>query len=145
MKTIVIPMPCKQKTEEMTPVPSGRFCGLCNKTVVDFTDKTECEIQRYFMHNAGQKTCGMFWERQLAPREKRSFNQIRFAAALLLIFGASLFQACNESPPRRVIGDSIMVPDDVLEQRALRAADSIRIADSIAALNHKHDSVKEKE
>jgi hypothetical protein len=41
----------------MTPASGGRHCAACQKTVVDFTQKTDAEILAALRQAAGQ-TCG---------------------------------------------------------------------------------------
>ena len=40
-----IPNPCTEKWEGMKPVEEGAFCSVCNKNVVDFSEKTSTEIK----------------------------------------------------------------------------------------------------
>jgi hypothetical protein len=48
----------------MTPAEQGRFCGSCQKTVVDFTLMTDNELLDYFS-KAPAHTCGRFFNDQL--------------------------------------------------------------------------------
>ncbi|OQP62363.1 hypothetical protein A3860_28815 [Niastella vici] len=48
----------------MTPREQGRFCGSCQKTVVDFSMMSDQEVLNYFL-KAGHKVCGRFAEDQL--------------------------------------------------------------------------------
>lgn len=60
-----IPQPCSESWDAMTPTSAGRHCAACQKTVVDFTQKTDAELLAYFAQpSAG--TCGRFWADQLA-------------------------------------------------------------------------------
>ena len=34
--TLTIPEPCGENFNAMTPVKGGKFCGSCDKTIVDF-------------------------------------------------------------------------------------------------------------
>ena len=56
--------PCYQNWHTMTPKEQGRFCGSCQKTVVDFTLMTDKEILDY-ISKAGQHVCGRFMTDQL--------------------------------------------------------------------------------
>ena len=44
---ITIPQTCHESWSEMTPNTLGRYCASCDKTMVDFTRKTDIEIAAY--------------------------------------------------------------------------------------------------
>lgn len=60
---LTIAEPCHEKWNEMHPqdadAPAGRFCGVCDKTVVDFTNKNSLEISTILQNSTG-KVCGRF-------------------------------------------------------------------------------------
>ncbi len=96
---ISIPEPCHENWGTMTPNEQGRFCGSCQKTVVDFTTFSAEDIQNYFTKHYGQKVCGRFKKQQLNSIDiqisSTIFSQMsasrKFALALLLVFGTTLF------------------------------------------------------
>jgi len=49
----------------MTPTAAGRHCAACQKTVVDFTQKTDAEILAILANAGGSETCGRFGTDQL--------------------------------------------------------------------------------
>jgi hypothetical protein len=59
-----IPKPCHEKWNEMSPGNGGRFCGACNKTVIDFSQMTDRELLDFFKKPAGS-VCGHFNQFQL--------------------------------------------------------------------------------
>ena len=63
--SLAIPQPCPQSWAAMTPESAGRHCAACQKTVVDFTLKTDAEILTYLARAAGTRTCGRFAAGQL--------------------------------------------------------------------------------
>jgi hypothetical protein len=76
----------------MTPDKDGRFCGSCEKTVVDFTKKTNEEIAAYFL--AHGNVCGKYRADQVsAPARKPRVKWL--AAVLLFIFGAAFITSCR--------------------------------------------------
>lgn len=56
--TIRVPQPCSESWAAMTPAAQGRHCAACQKTVVDFTLKTDAEILAYLTKAASGRTCG---------------------------------------------------------------------------------------
>jgi len=62
---IKIPNPCHEDWNKMTDSDKGRFCKSCQKTVIDFTEKTPVEIAAFFHQNKGKKVCGRFRSYQL--------------------------------------------------------------------------------
>lgn len=71
-----IPEPCHENWQQMTPLEQGRFCGSCQKIVVDFSVMTDKEVLDYFS-KASQHVCGRFSSDQLnkeitvTPAKKR--------------------------------------------------------------------------
>ncbi|THU40643.1 T9SS type A sorting domain-containing protein [Niastella caeni] len=59
-----IPEPCHENWQNMTPQEQGRFCGACQKTVVDFSLMTDQEVMNYFL-KADHNVCGRFANDQL--------------------------------------------------------------------------------
>ena len=57
----------------MSPNKEGRHCGLCNKTVIDFTVKSQEEIANYLANNVKAQICG----RILVPRKKEPAIQLK--------------------------------------------------------------------
>jgi len=64
----------------MTPSEQGRFCGSCQKTVVDFTLMTDKELLDYFS-KAAQHTCGRFLNDQLNKELQPTKIKKRFSWA----------------------------------------------------------------
>jgi hypothetical protein len=63
--TLSIAQPCTESWAAMTPIATGRHCAACQKTVVDFTLKTDAEILALLAQAAGSGTCGRFRAEQL--------------------------------------------------------------------------------
>src|SRR3972149_7893920 len=94
---IPIPKPCHEDWNKMTQQEQGRHCGVCCKTVVDFTKKTADDIKNYLVENATKKICGRFNTSQIhqplpklaaiAVNKDRYSRMKMFALALYLVFG----------------------------------------------------------
>ena len=68
-----IETPCHEDWTKMSPNKEGRHCGLCDKTVIDFTVMSQEEITNYLTHNSKAQICG----RILVPRKKETAIQIK--------------------------------------------------------------------
>lgn len=102
---ISIPEPCHEDWDKMTINTKGRFCASCAKTVVDFTQSTPQEIYQHLQTHP--KTCGRVKLSNSSKTTKNySYTDLsRFASALFLVFGMSLFfYSCKlESPVGQLI------------------------------------------
>jgi hypothetical protein len=97
---IKVPKPCHENWHNMTPKEKGRFCGACQKVVVDFTVMSDKEMLDHISKAAGQSICGRFANVQLqrkveAPANKRRFS-LAYAWNLLLATGL-FFESCNDT------------------------------------------------
>lgn len=61
---IELPNPCHEDWDKMTKAEKGRFCGSCEKIVVDFTLMTDKELIDFFI-TKNQRACGRFRSNQL--------------------------------------------------------------------------------
>lgn len=115
-----IPKPCHEDWNNMTPDETGRFCSVCTKGVVDFSDKSPEEIQHYLLQNQEQKVCGRFRNDQInkfdikVPKsilmQKRSFHNA-FLLALFIVMGTTLFSCKNHNDA--TLGEVSVVEDSI--------------------------------
>ncbi len=115
-----IPKPCHEDWNSMTPEETGRFCSVCTKGVVDFSDKSSEEIQNYLFQNQQQKICGRFRNDQIntfdikVPKsillQKRPFHNA-FLLALFIVMGTTLFSCKNHNDA--TLGEVSIVEDTV--------------------------------
>lgn len=61
---LTVASPCHESWAAMTPTHTGRHCAACQKTVIDFSLKTDAEILALLARAAGE-TCGRFEAGQL--------------------------------------------------------------------------------
>ncbi|WP_458627920.1 energy transducer TonB [Winogradskyella sp. PC D3.3] len=102
--SISIPKPCREDWSKMTRNKQGRFCQSCSKSVIDFTQMPQEEIQNYLAVNTGTNICGRIKASQLEQirieipqhiiQQQRSFHKL-FLLALLIAMGTSLFN-CSD-------------------------------------------------
>lgn len=98
--SIHVPEPCHENWQHMTPKEKGRFCGSCQKTVVDFTTMSDKELLDYFTKAAGQTTCGRFTNDQLNRKIEPIINKRRFSVPYVwnvLLASALFFESCNDT------------------------------------------------
>ena len=117
---ITIPKPCHEDWNNMTPDETGRFCSVCTKAVIDFSEKSSEEIQSYLFQNQDQKVCGRFRNEQInkfdikIPKsilmQKRSFHNA-FLLALFIVMGTTLFSCKNHNDA--TLGEVSVVEDTV--------------------------------
>lgn len=79
---IQIKNPCDANWQEMTPAESGKYCGACEKVVIDFSKMNDAQIKQYFTEYATQKICGRFLTSQVNRKLKtqsKNFAQLFFS------------------------------------------------------------------
>lgn len=97
---ISIQKPCHENWNNMLPEEKGRFCLTCQKTVIDFTNKSKEEIKDFFQHSS-TNICGRFRSSQLEPQliqMKPIKRNHFFFMALYFVFGGLLFGSCGDHP-----------------------------------------------
>ncbi|QTD39218.1 hypothetical protein JL193_08275 [Polaribacter batillariae] len=118
---IIIPKPCHEDWNKMTPTEKGRFCNSCAKTVVDFTKKSTEEIKDYLIENSQQKVCGHFYKKQLDTiiieipqitfHQQMSFKKL-FILALLFVMGTTLF-SCQYADGKKQKIENVIIKDSL--------------------------------
>lgn len=93
-----IPKPCHENWDAMTPVQQGKFCGSCQKQVVDFSTMSDRQVAEFFKKPSTGSVCGRFMtdqlERDIAIPKKRIpwfkyFFQFALPAFLLSVKGSA--------------------------------------------------------
>ncbi|WP_018341625.1 hypothetical protein [Cytophaga aurantiaca] len=127
---IQIKNPCDANWQEMTPAQSGKYCGACEKVVVDFSKMNDAEIKNYFATYKEQKTCGRFLDSQLdrplvvtSPTRFNAFlnllNQIPVARTVVFFLTSApmWISSCvrNTNEDITTTGDSIAVIEDPID------------------------------
>ncbi len=57
--------PCHENWDKMSPDVRGKFCGSCQKQVVDFSDMSDREVAQFFKNPSTGSVCGRFMTDQL--------------------------------------------------------------------------------
>ncbi|HVW60416.1 MAG TPA: hypothetical protein VHC48_10285, partial [Puia sp.] len=71
---LFIKEPCHEQWGDMQVNAEGRFCGSCQKTVVDFSMMSDQEVLTW-LSGEGRSVCGRFMEEQL----NRELKPVRFS------------------------------------------------------------------
>lgn len=138
--TIRIPKPCHEDWQKMTPNQKGKFCDLCKKTVVDFTNKSKLEIQKFLNQNTTIKVCGHFYKEQLATvnieipatifQKKHAYIRM-FALALLLTMGTTLLSCKSDGKIKKI--ETVEVIDSIIPKTKVIKKDSVLIRKPISS------------
>lgn len=83
--------PCHENWENMSPVDKGKFCGSCQKQVVDFSMKNDRQIAEFFKKPTTGSVCGRFMTDQLEreieiPKRRIPWVKYFFQLALPAFF-----------------------------------------------------------
>lgn len=95
---ISIPKPCHEDWDKMNDTEKGRFCGVCSKTVVDFTQMKTDEIIGY-ISKRNESVCGRV-NTQVLQNSKSEIRGNYFRQLFsFLFFGVflMLINACNRT------------------------------------------------
>ncbi|MCR5888397.1 energy transducer TonB [Hymenobacter sp. J193] len=74
----------------MTPTEQGRHCSVCQRTVIDFTNATQADLDAARVAAPHGRLCGRFRAGQLAAPLKLQPRLRRFLVALVLVCGMGL-------------------------------------------------------
>jgi len=121
-----IPEPCHENWQQMTPQEQGRFCGSCQKTVVDFSMMSDQEVLNYFL-KADHKVCGRFAEDQLDKELAITEKKKRFSWAYVwnVLLATFLFTEANaqvkhKAKPKRIVRPIERMPEKMGDVEYIR-------------------------
>jgi len=97
---------CPADWSKMKPCEQGRLCGSCQKTVVDFTQKSDAEILE-MLSKREEKVCGRFYAHQLNRPVRKGFSFQRIFSSALLLFGVGCQSHPNLSVETYLTGEII--------------------------------------
>ena len=159
MKNVHIPYPCSENWELMSPQEKGRFCSVCSKCVIDFTEKQPEEIQQIFVERKDESICGRFYNHQLINNEpdksekiKTQFfkyipsyfqnNKITLAAFSLILFLAGCSKQKEEycTMTTGVVDTEI----DTVNNKSYEMGEAKIENDSVAKMSNKNNISKNK-
>jgi hypothetical protein len=93
-----IPKPCHEDWDKMTPQEKGRFCGSCQKQVIDFTTMGDSQLVAFFRKKPTSSVCGRFMNDQLdrtftIPQKRIPWLKYFFQVTIPLYFGINKLNA----------------------------------------------------
>jgi TonB family protein len=80
IQNVQLKFACEQDWHKMTPCGGGRFCGVCQKVVFDFTNKSQADLDKAIQQHNGN-ICGRFQQSQ-ANQPSNGQNKAKKAALL---------------------------------------------------------------
>lgn len=84
---LTIAEPCHENWESMSPVEKGKYCGSCQKQVIDFTSMSDRQLAEFFKKPSTGSVCGRFMTDQLdreiiAPSKRKPWLKYFFSILL---------------------------------------------------------------
>jgi TonB family protein len=102
--------PCPANWDEMTSVKDGKFCAMCEKNVIDFTEKSKSDILIYMLENKEKNICAKMPFRELnfnyndITNAKWTYDQSPFKSKVIQWSLISLLLAsCNDNEHKPTI------------------------------------------
>jgi hypothetical protein len=154
MKSIHIPNPCSENWESMSPQEKGRFCSVCNKCVIDFTQKQPHEVQQIIEAKLDEPICGRFYDDQLSHKDERSLkvkekffryipSSFQNSTITLFILSFILFLAGCSKPKESCATTGVVAVDmeyDTIKNKNFVVGEAVIQDDSVAKMSKK-DSI----
>ena len=121
---VIIPEPCHESWEKMTPTQTGRHCNSCEKTVVDFTAMSNDEIIVYLSERKQERVCGRFEGKQVRQPVVVTAQYLvsghwsvtqAIRLAIFIVFSSSLF-SCTNAQTGKIEKTQILIEDQVSSQ-----------------------------
>jgi hypothetical protein len=149
---IHIKTPCDANWQEMNAVDTGKYCGSCEKVVVDFSKMSDNEIKDYFNINRFQKTCGRFLNTQLdrslvAPNKNfystltQKLSRVGFVQATVFFMMSSFLWLSSCIKKQTTMGDVTKVTNDTCNTQMMGLVIKEDINDT-AVINHEEDTIQ---
>lgn len=157
MKNLYIPDPCSENWEMMSPQEKGRLCSVCDKCVIDFTQKQSKEIFQIINEKKEGDVCGRFYDYQLSHKESTSEklktelfryipSSIQNNRIILAVFSFILFLVgCSKQKEEScTMTTGVVVSDtemDTIKNKSYVMGEAIIPEDQQTTKIHKKDSI----
>lgn len=130
--SINIENPCGQDWSLMRDNYAGKFCSVCEKSVIDFTKLSDDEVLKVLKQN-NFEACGRFSEKQLnrpfsETKSKASFLPFFKILSGLLLFGVTEKALAVNKPLKTetFVGDRKYLPESISQKYSVEN-DSLKI------------------
>ncbi len=161
---LTVPTPCHEDWDSMTPVDKGKFCGSCQKQVIDFSDMSDRQIAEFFKKPSTGSVCGRFMTDQLdrsidIPKKRipwvKYFFQFALPAFLLSIKSTSAKAqgivtikeinkptrhiVSKKAPPKcskPLLGDTIVMEEIVITGKSIETKQKVLNYSSLDSLSN---------
>lgn len=149
---------CNENWDKMHPVEGGRHCDVCNKKVVDFTNKTQNDFTKAW-EEADGKLCGRFKAKQTVHLPQFRFDKaaaVLAAGSALLLSTASLSAqktvgkiarptVKGEPAPTHVVDSTKKVKPPVIINKPIkkRWEECVMLGDTIAPIEPQKDTIQD--
>ena len=110
---LTIPKPCHENWDAMTPEEKGRFCGACQKTVIDFSNMTDHQMAQFFKKPVGD-VCGRFHHDQLDRTIEMPKKRIPWLKYFFTISLPAFLISLKGSAQKEMVGKVAVVRTDTL-------------------------------
>ena len=103
---VIIKEPCLENWDNMKVGIESRHCDLCNKSVIDFTQKNRSEIITYLLDRPNERICGRMKGNEFEMKEAdipvlmevlRAPKYRSNAFLILAIVCSSVFSSCEST------------------------------------------------
>lgn len=120
---VTIKEPCLENWDKMKVGIDSRHCDLCNKNVIDFTQKNRAEIITYLLDRSNERVCGRMNGNEFELKEAdipvlmdvlRAPKYRSNAFLILAIVCSSVFSSCN-----------ILSDDDAIKKNAKAGVEKV--------------------
>ena len=105
-----IPKPCHENWNAMTPNQQGRFCGACQKTVIDFSSMSDRQVAEFFKKPLGT-LCGRLHPDQLERTFEMPAKRIPWLKYFFTVSLPALLFSLRATAQREMVGKIAVVKE----------------------------------
>lgn len=114
---LTIKEPCHENWDSMSPADKGKFCGSCQKQVIDFSDMSDRQIAEFFKKPSTGSICGRFMTDQLdrpmpIPRKRIPWFKYFFSILIPAFFISKAGAQRTMGKPSVIERDTTRIPLD---------------------------------